>query len=168
MDILRFRKLGVLGHKPSRLNYEHNLEGPCCDFVKSQVKSKLLEGNYHYLVTDMNLGTGMLAVSAAIECDVEVAAMLPYMGWDDYWKREMKQMHRDLREHPKVTYMYLFKDFYAKIFSAVKKRVVMKSDSMLFIFDQEGKVPTEIGICKEMDKPFEIVNPNHWARYDIY
>jgi len=157
--------VAVTGHRPSKLNKEYNLSGPCSDYIRAELKQSLLRLlPIKQAISGMALGVDQLFVQVAIELNIPVLAAVPCYEQESKWPTSSKNLYYRLLNNPLVTQHIVTPTRYTpEVMQIRNEYMVDHCDILLAVFNgTRGGTANCIRYAQSIGKKIEIIDPEKW------
>lgn len=98
-------KIGVIGHRPRKLNNEFDMYGPVSDEITLWVAHMINNYKPEMVYTNVSIGTGMLVALACTELKVPFVAIVPFVGQDRDWPYHTREVYDALLDSANMIYV---------------------------------------------------------------
>jgi uncharacterized phage-like protein YoqJ len=91
------------GHRPNKLNFEWNAEGPLSDAIFNQLVEILTFYKPTKIISGLALGFDTILAKVALHLEIPLIAAIPCDNQDALWSEKAKQTYKKILSHPLVT-----------------------------------------------------------------
>lgn len=96
-------KIAVTGHRPSKLGYEYNLNGPFSTFIRDKLREIIVSHKPKTMISGMALGVDTIWAELAIENQVPLIAAIPFIGQESHWPEDAQNKYNKILNHELTT-----------------------------------------------------------------
>ncbi len=175
-------KIAVTGHRPSKLNNEYDMNGPCSEWIRLRlrnlIKSKravnqMLQNlspdgtplDEITLISGMALGADMIFAELSIELNLPLIAAIPFVGQERVWKQHQKDRYYQILESPLVVKHIVCEGGYAP-WKMLKRNEwicdqLSRTDTLAAVWDgsDEGGTAHCVKYAQSKNVDIERINP---------
>jgi len=158
-------KVAITGHRPNKLNDEYDLDGPCTEYLKSELQKIIDDWEPAKLISGLALGVDTIWALLAVKNNLPLIAAVPFAGQEKRWPKPSQERYQKILRYSQAEKVIVSEGAYAPWKMQVRnKYMVNECDKLVAVWDRTGGGTYNcVKYAQQNNKgPHFIIDPNGW------
>ena len=160
--------VAITGHRPNRLNNEYDLDGPCTEYLKSELQKVIDDWKPTRIISGMAIGVDTLWALLAIKNKIPLTAAIPFAGQEKRWPKESQERYWKILQHSGTNTVTVSEGGYAPWKMQTRNAyMVDECDKLVAVWNgAAGGTGNCVKYAQKKNKgPHIIIDPDGWKTY---
>lgn len=167
---MEIKVMSCTGHRPPKLNGEYDYDGPCSEYLISEITRILIEEKPDKAVSGMAIGSDTLFALVCLELGIPLLAAIPFIGQEKKWPAKSQRLYNKILNNLLTTIHIVSEGDYSIAKMHIRDefmidKLTYKDSRLLAIYDGSGGgTHYTVQYAIKNNKNIIYINPNGWKK----